>query len=78
MMGRVTFGKRGTVRCGSCRWYNCGGAGYPSDDCERITGYGSSHSSSRIAIRETRKASEINKNNDCPHWRWNWFGFRGY
>ena len=76
-MCRVTFRKRGTVNCGSCRWYDSGSLMLPGDNCERILHYHGDHKGTH-PVREKRKASEINDNNNCPYWRWNWFGFRSY
>lgn len=66
------------VNCGTCRWHNCGNWECPADDCERIVSYSSNHESQKIPEREKQSPSEINANNDCPNWSWNWFGFLSY
>jgi len=66
------------VYCEICRWHDCGNFEYPSDDCNKITGYKFTYQAKNIPVRTDGLPSELNANNDCAYYSWNWFGLRGF
>lgn len=70
------------VYCGKCRWHECGG-GFGDEDsgpekCNKITGYSSGYSAKKITVRTDGEPQELNADNDCAYYSWNWWGFREY
>lgn len=68
------------VYCGKCRWYQSAGVGdeAQNEGCNAILGRTYSYSAGDIVQREYRRPSELNENNDCKRYSWNWFGWRLY
>ena len=68
------------VYCERCRWYQSMGIGDEEqpERCMKILGYYSDYQCKKITSRTDGKPSDLNANNDCAYYSWDWFGFRGY